>query len=209
MFAARHALLTGSRAPVLFDAVGAGAASGSSSFSWSHAISADARAIVVGVNSQGGNALTVKVGSTPMTQLGGYFNFTGTIYESLWGLLNPPTGSQTIAVTGAGNANAGNSVSYFNASGFGTVSTNSGSGTSASQSAASTLGERVFQMFAYSGAAGTTFTGYNQTSRWIQPGVSSVTYPAMIGDAAGAATVNFNATISSSSWGAMAVPLRP
>lgn len=194
-------------APVIFDAVGAGAASGSSGFSWSHTIGTSARAVLVGVSSQSGNALTVKVGSTSMTQLGSFFSFGPTVYMSLWELLNPPTGAQTIAVSGAGAANAGNSVSYNNVSGFGTVATNSGSGTTASQSITSATGQMVFQMFAYGGSAGQTFSAYNQTSRWVQAGVSSVTYPAMIGDAPGAATVNFSATISSGSWGAIAVPL--
>lgn len=84
---------------------------------------------------------TVTVGTTPLTLLGivsnggGSLALGGTGWTELWGLINPPTGSQTITVTeiinqaGAApialNATA---ISYTGVSQFGTAVTNSGSG---------------------------------------------------------------------------------
>jgi hypothetical protein len=62
----------------------------------------------------------------------------------------------------------------------------------------------------YGSTSGVGFTGYNQTNRQSLTNVSGGRRATLIGDAAGASTVNFSATApGSAAWGAMAVPLLP
>lgn len=199
-------------APVAFDSTGVGSAAQTSSLTWSHTIGSQANCCIVAVHS-GDVALSgisAKVGATSMTMLGTSYQYDTNKYLTLFRLLNPPTGSQTITVTFTGGtpfAN-GDSVTYRNVGGFGTTVTNTGTGTSASQSVSSGTGQMVVNLLGNVAGSGGGFTGYTQTSRYSTANVPSAGYPTLIGDAAGASTVNFGATLPSSlKWGSIAVPL--
>lgn len=191
--------------PVLYDATGAGQSAASGNLSWSHTIGTGATAVLVGLTSAGASP-TAKVGATSMTSLATIVVATGDRIR-VFGLLNPPTGTQTITVTTPGNTSGANSVSYKNVTSFGTGVTASGSGTGASQTVSSAAGQMVFQMFGSDGSSlGDDITSYNQTKRWGAD--LSISFPALIGDAVGVPSVNFTATApGASNWAGIAVPL--
>lgn len=199
-----------------FDAVGAAYAGISSTPSWLETIAANAAAILVGANINSASApatLTATVGSTPMTLLQNLAMPSGGGRVVIFGLLAPPTGSQTVTISigshGSGSVfTAANSASYINVSSFGTVATNTGTGTALSLSVPSSAGQRVFQIFGNAVSSG-SLSGYNQTSRYNQPYTSGTNFPTVMGDAAGAATVSFSATGSSGAWAGAGVPLIP
>lgn len=221
MFAARNAFFAGRPlVPVTFDVLGAGnqgsnSFSSSTAFTWAH--NAIGNAATVGVNSQGNGPQThaVTYNGVAMTLLGNIqYVATGTSHYamvSLWGMLNPPTGSKTVSATVSQSSNlgisgVGNSMSYKNVASFGTAVTNNGSGTALSvSSVASQLGGMVAAALASRSTE--TISAFNQTSRYNLTGsVENI----LLGDAPGAASVNFTATISASdTWGAVAVPLIP
>jgi hypothetical protein len=125
----------------------------------------------------------------------------------VFGLLNPSTGSQSIAATFGQSLGNGalNSVSYNNVASFGTIATGSGTGATASLSVPSAVGQMV--AMAFSGYT-TNFSGFNRTSRWNLGFNVGVNVAIVIDDAAGASPVAFSAT-TATGWGGIGVPLLP
>lgn len=203
-------ILSPARSYITYDSAGAGNTVGNaSSLSWSHTIAGNA--VLVGINIQTGtpSGVTAQVGSTPMTNLGVYNYYGGTSPTIIvFGLLSPPTGSQTITVTTpAGSYLAANSVSYFGVHGFGGNIINGNATSSASLAVPSALSPSVFQVFGTGGVSTPVFGSYNQTSRWSIASTAN-SGPILIGDASGIGGVTFSATQSSGNyWGGMAVPL--
>lgn len=202
-------------AGVSYDATGAGSSNYTSSWSWLHSISGNA--ILVGIAAYGTfnpPTITVTVGGVAATQLGYAVQLYGSDYLTVFtfGLLNPPTGSQTIVVTsGSGQLYcAADSVSYYGVFSFGTAVTASDPATTtAALSASSATGQMVFNAMGCIDKSG-SLTAYNQTTRYTIA-ASANNEPVLIGDAPGAATVNFSATVASGAtgWAAIAVPLVP
>jgi hypothetical protein len=90
---------------VAFDAVGPGAtgSTGTSPLTWTHTASGTNRAVIVGVSQMNGNftagQVTVTYGGTGMTFLGAQKSDNQTSGVAwLFGLVNPPTGGQTVSV---------------------------------------------------------------------------------------------------------------
>jgi hypothetical protein len=203
--------------PVAYDATGTGNGSNSSILNWTETISTLATAIVVTTAWQDTGAAdtaTAKVGSTSMTQLG-IIHIADSVnadndYIAMFGLLNPPTGSQTITTTittAAFYYQTANSVSYKNVSGFGTAVTNSGTTASMSVSVPSAVGQMAVAAFT-TGSVIVAASSFNQTSRYSTAGVGGTNDPLLIGDAPGASTVSFTATMTgASSWVGIGVPL--
>lgn len=150
---------------------------------------------------------TAKVGTSAMTQLGASPQMTnaGNFYRIVWfGLLNPPTGAQTISVTMDSGSNfcVAESVSYN--SRFGPLTTGSGTSSVPALSVPSAKGQMVVEAFT---TWNTNPSGYTQTSRY-SANVNSPARGFLVGDAPGASTVNFSAA-SCDQWTAAAVPLIP
>lgn len=199
-----------------FDAVGAGGLAPSTSpLTYTHVISSSATALLVGVSvvSIPGStvSITVKAGTTTLKELTGIQFGSASGYGRciyVFGLINPPTGSQTITVTfhGCEDASA-NSCSYVGVTGFGTPVRADGA-SHPSQSIDVDGGLALFQMF---GASSTdTFSGYSQTSRWNQPGSVGNNLATLIGDAAVSTpgTAAFTATqTATDDWGSIIVPM--
>ena len=188
-----------------FDAVGTGQAAAGTSLSWTHTIGGAASAIVVAVDAFSSTVPTIsaQVGTTPMALLGSAQYRTGadTALVYLFGLLNPPTGTQTITVITFPNEYlVGNSISYNNVTSFGAAATNSGSSASPSLSVSAATNEMVVQAF---GGFTTTFAAYNQTQRYNAPWANGVNLSFLMGDAPGASTVSFTCSEANSPWGAM------
>jgi hypothetical protein len=124
---------------VSFDAAASGGNTGSRSLSWTQAVSGSSRAIEVGVTVGGDSTqtVTVKDGTTSMTALTGKLNSNNATsgFLQVFGLANPPAGTNTITVTVSGgsvpDAVTGGSISYdgvSQTSPFGTAKTLTGAG---------------------------------------------------------------------------------
>lgn len=153
---------------------------------------------------------TVTYGGTPMTSLGaiGANNAALTAnsaFVELFHLGTVPSGAQTVAATvtvasGVLTQLAIGSISYTGVGSIGSLQTAFGSGSSNSISATSVAGHIALNSMM---AGGATLSSYSQTSRQVAPGL-------VLGDAAGAPTVSFTATNSSSSpWANLVVDLSP
>ena len=199
---------------VTFDAAGAGGTGTGTTvnFSWPHTITGNCLIVAVALYTAGSSTgETVKVGSTTVPVIGSY-NYAANSYVHFWGMMNPPTGPQTISLSYNGSAAqyvAAASVSYFNAGSIATaLGSNTGTGTAATQTVAAALGQMIVQAFTNNGAA--NFSGYNQNQRANISFVSGVNNTLLVGDAPGAASVVFNATASASvAWGAASVIVSP
>lgn len=102
---------------VLFDSAAGGNAGAGTSWSWGHVVGAYrvpvSSLLLVGIHSNGSTAPnSVKCGGVTMNLVVSYA-YTSSFFCTIYGLYNPPTGSQTIAVTSASSDFfAGSSVSY-------------------------------------------------------------------------------------------------
>jgi hypothetical protein len=203
---------------VAFNAVGAGdedsLSSTSITISWSHTCTDSNRAVTVGFTSfnsgqsQASQTRTVTYGGVGMTQLVSVDIGSNTFTE-IWGMLNPSTGAQTALVQiSSGSSTSrelvGNSVSYTGVNSFGANATNTGSSTTSSVTISSVIDEMV------SNAIGTRdklHSAYTKTQRYNNGGAGA---DVVIGDAAGAASVNFQSTLDvSGAWGSVAVRIVP
>jgi hypothetical protein len=197
-----------------FDSAGAGYVGTSASPSWSHTITGNCLIIPVLYSGSvsGGTTATCKVGSTTVPLLGSvpdYHSLSGTMETLLlFGMMDPPTGVQTITLsyTGISSAAAG-SMSYLNVASIGTPVTATGTGTALSLTVPSAAGNMVVNAFSdYS----STFSAYSQTSRTLRNYVSGSNFTFQAGDAPGAASVPFAVTASAANpWGGIGVTLTP
>jgi hypothetical protein len=141
----------------------------------------------------------------------GLYNPSSTLYLFALGLVGIPTGSKTVNLgLGAGTyLVAADSLTYKQAAGFGDVATNgAASGSAVSVSASSAVGQRVAAVFGTLFSSTSAFASFNQTSRRSFGGVAGGSRVTLIGDAPGAASVNFSATApGSGAWGGLAVPV--
>jgi hypothetical protein len=191
-------------------------------------IAATATALVVGVtvvtaaNTTSAPTISCKIGSTTLAQLGVYqYGPVGGVCSTvaLYGLINPPTGAQTITTTATPNPLASDAAylsvgvdTYTNVASFGTAQTANGSTAAPSHTVTSgATGGRIVQMFGVVQAnVSLTLSAYNQTQRQNVASGASSYGSCVMGDAAGAASVTISATLSSAaSWGSVAVPLNP
>lgn len=215
------------RPPVAFDAVSAysaSSASGSPTLTWTQNVSGSAAIAWVGVINYGAAAPapTVKIGSTPMNLLGSIswssqHIFSTNTYQLIWcayGLLNPPTGSQTFTAGGISGLYSATgeifaaSTSYFNVGSFGTFQSTTGSTASLSHTVTCGPRQSIAQGFfeAYAGATGPFFSAYNQNSRINNTGTGGIWM--VVGDAPGSASVPFTTTAAdANTWVSIAVPL--
>jgi hypothetical protein len=211
------------RGPVApaFDAVGGASNVGiTGSTTLTEDIGESATSLLVFASTQGASSLpsiAAKVGTTAMTELEaiqyieGSPNFTA-LYA--FGLLDPPTGEQTITLTLAGDTGDidANCISHSGVSGFGTAVVASGTGTAMSHTVTSgAANETIAQAFAGPVGSATTavISGYNRTTHFNGPG-GAAGNPLLIGDAPGAGSVAFTATSATGGdefWASIAVAL--
>jgi hypothetical protein len=209
---------------VYFDSLGTGVlgnnTNGLSSWSYNHAIGSAAQAILIGVsfsaNTSSGPAISVTVGGVAATLLAqipvysAYYTAYGTL--QLWGLLNPPTGNQTIAITSSITGFlAANSVAYRKVSTFRAAATNTG-GTVTSVSVTETSAATDMTVAIFQHMAGSMTQG--QGSGWgswtgngrVNVPFSSYYYPSLLmADQPGAApNVTSTASIAGGTSAGMA-----
>ena len=202
---------------VTFDSVGAGVVGvAGTTYSWSHTIGANAKALVVAANFYNVGLASptftnAKVGTTDLSVLGVFRNYTSSgwpCYTALLGVLNPPTGTQTVQFTTAATYTGCNSFAYNNVASFGAFATTTSDGsvgTPATYTGPATNGENmVFQMFAGYTTAFSSYTG--GTQRWNPSRGTSLAY--VVGDAVGTgSSINFSAVHGAYSYGAVSLIL--
>lgn len=208
--------------PIGFDAAGPGSHAGAASLTWTEVVGASANAAIVGA--MGNNAVSgVTFGGVAMSSLGA--TIVNGCDVSLWGLLKPPQGSQTVVVTYSASsfASAGG-VTYSGVNRFGTAVVATGTSTAPTVSLPGLTDPRkrgvCVMGSAYSVTSGQGFSGFSNgttgtppaQTRYNQTYTGSVNYPALIGDSPGvpsfSGSLNLSATLpSSSNWSAVAVPL--
>lgn len=167
---------------VAFDAVGpssAGAGSLTATDTWTHvSVGTTGLAGIVSVAFGSGSTATmaftlgVTWGGVAMTSLGKVAtdNSTTAGYVQMFGIIAPPTGSQTITVTctgGTPNSLAAGSISFTGVGSFGTAVTAFGSSAAAT---VSVTGTSVNNMMVSAVCAGSAISGAGTgvTSRWIK-----------------------------------------
>ena len=214
-----------------FDAAGpagspsAGVTGTTSPLSWTHVLSSNATAILVGVvnaNSNTDNVTSVTIGAsnTNVPLIGVAHNASG-VFTSWFGLLNPPTGSQTVKVNFSGSPSdmLAGSVSFVNAASFGSLfSASSGASLTSSQTVSvtsTTAGGMVAVTGSFGGQAWSAFTttGSGGTIRVSDPNSSTFagdmqaigTYPST----GSAMTVGLSAGLGSDLWTVGAVEVLP
>lgn len=207
---------------VAYDATGTGnhAILTSSGITNTHTLGANATAILVAVSNfiSGDTYASVTsnscvIGSTPMTLLGVVTdgNTASNGWTEVWGLINPPTGSQTITYKESAGASFPstiiNSVSYSGVASFGTAVTNFGSGLSLTTgSVVSAVGDMVFASISGDGGVHPLVLSGGGTQRYN--GSASASINLLIQDIAGAPTDTLTATSTGSAgWGTVAVDL--
>jgi len=200
--------------PVAFDAVGPGVGgafvTNSASLSWTHVMGGGPAGLLtvgvaLGTNANDGTlTLSVTYNGIAMTSLAKEHSNNGTRgYSQLFYLVNPPSGSHTVAVTIAGgNADLeGGSVSFTGVDPtvpLRNATLAAGSNTTATVSVPSAAGDMVVDVVvsanAITSSAKTLQWKKNQnTNSWGGNGAQST--------AAGAASVTMSYTITSGAWG--------
>lgn len=216
MFAARNAFFTPRVSTVAFDAISTGSVgSNQTSFGDTITIAADANAAIfwlwIYVTIVTRPTISVTLGGVSMTEHSTIRYYTDGAFFSLhltaFRLANPPTGSnKAIAVNTSNGVYFGtHTTSYKNVTTIGSGVTTSAATTNLSQTGVtSASGHLLAHAFA---AYQANITSYNQTTRANVPYASGAQLPAVIGDAAGASSVNFTASTTSAAWGGMAIDL--
>lgn len=192
----------GSELSVVYEATGTGGENtGTNSLSWTHTSAGGSNCAVILIGavaySAGAPTILCTYGTSQfiytLSELT-YYNASGQALGIFaFGIIGPPSGSQTISVGVSGATTsqlAGNTVSYQNVGSFGDFYDSSGTGTALSLSGiGSTAGQMVVGGFA---GAPYVLSSFNQTQRWNQTNTTSL--PMVIGDVAGGSTVDFTAT---------------
>jgi hypothetical protein len=197
-----------------FDAVASGQANGTGPFTFSHTTSGANRLLVVGILIHAGGGLTVTAvtyNGVAMTVIPSS-EVIGTYAVSMYSLIAPASGTNTVSISVSSNAEIGfGSVSFTGAdqtTPFGTANTATGTSTTPSVTVSSATDEIVMDtgiLF----HSGTLSVGANQTSRWssistggwvkhfgsTEPGDTSV-------------TMSWSNT-TSQGWAIAAVPVKP
>lgn len=199
----------------IYDSVGAGSAGLGATRSYTHTVGANTKAVVLYMNTSSASysttvapTPTVTFGGQAMELLGRTYAFTdGSTWTWLcaYGLLNPPTGAQTVSATLANSYTAMNTVAYTDVVGFGPVTTNTGSSTNPTITSSSATGNKVVvgALAAYTQAMSSVTT--NQRS--IQNYSNGVSYGLAIGDGDGPYQKTIACTAATGSWAGLAVDL--
>lgn len=198
---------------VNFDATGTFTPiSSGTTLSGTHTATGADRCVLVGVTYGTFSAITASAtyGGVAMTSLGRRaWNNTGNNWTEMFILLSPATGSQPVVITFSTSviAASGNSESYTSVASASAATLAHGSSTTPAITVPSGTNHRaVVVMGSNNSALAGGKSGFTQTQRY-NAGQTSAS--ALIGDAAGAATVSFSATQGSGAWSVVGVDLIP
>ena len=199
--------------------------SGTTSVSHSHTIASAGNALIVAVHGDwNGNtnpSISASIGGTALTNIRQINNWyprsaqSGGFYQSfaVFGIINPPTGSQTVTLTISNPGSLGTvliqSASYTGVASFGTYTNNSVLGTSQTVTSGSiAVDDACFNVFfAGRNNASAALSAYNRTSRHNVVGNAFGSIGFLLGDAAGTGSaITFTATTAFIGYG-VTVPM--
>jgi|GEM_PF-1092700 len=191
-------------------------ATGVSSFNWNHTTTTNGnRILVVSVTTFSNTAYrtvsSMTYAGAAMTKLSSQdcpIDGTGRCHTELWYKITPTSGTNSISVTLSGSADvAGGAVSYYGvdtANPFGTVATNSGSGTTYSVTVGGTSSQVLLGIVGDEGSGITQ--GGGQSGLWNTGAFFAINAGASKTGAPGA---GFSWTSGGNAWSAIGVPINP
>jgi uncharacterized repeat protein (TIGR01451 family) len=198
---------------------GVSSASGNtSSLAWSHTIGSGSNGIlIVGVSNRRSNRTVTNVtyGGQSLTRIGIQVSGGNTSRLEMWYLLAPPQGTALLTVNLSGNTDViGGAVSYFGVdqlAPMGTFSSTGGTGSSATVTITSAIGELVVGAIAAPGTAQSLTPGSGQISNWnVGTGTSGANERGAGSSQDGASSVMMSWGLGASAdWAIGAVSLRP
>lgn len=188
------------------------------STSWNHNVGGQGGCLLVGFTTNVGAGVTQNVVTTTVTYGGvamtslGRIVINDIIWTELWIMLNPPPGTNTVAVTASGGPAtgrqiAGNSVHYNYVASYRAMTTASNGFTNAiSQSSVSAPGEVMVNVM----GSQASITGYNQTARVTTTAGLSPNDVVRLGEAPGSnSSTTFSGTSGQAVWASGVVRLVP
>ncbi len=199
---------------VAFDAVGPSSSGGgtvgsatATSASWSHTCTGSNLVLVVGlaIGITGTGSSSVTYNGVSMTSLGAVNSNNATAgYCQLFGLVNPASGANTVAITTSpAGSITGGSLSFTGASGVGTAVTAFGSSTAPSVAVTGTTSGNVVADVVSNGS---TIASSNQTLRWLLDNNNDTAAGHGAGSTAAAGgSVTMSYSVTSDWWGMVAV----
>jgi hypothetical protein len=220
MFAAHAMMMTAHKAaPVAFHAVGTTAEANpfasTATVTQTPTVASGDALLACFVNDANGDTSAQTIGAvtcagTAMTQLVVVSTPASGILAAIYGLLTPTTGTPTVSVTVSG-ATVGrdlllNCLTYTGVSAFGATTSNTGSGTSESVTGPTGVGSNDMVVNLLGGSTLSPQTSYSQTQRVVTASGSGFCN-ILLGDAAGASSINFACSGNSNPWLGLAVRL--
>lgn len=197
---------------VAFDAVGPSSAgtTGSSPLSWTHTAGAGSNmAVIVGVSQMDGalslGSVTATYGGTAMTFLGARASNDSTAGAAwMFGLVSPPTGAQTVVVTGSGDQFIGGSISFTGVdqtTPFATAVTGAGDDTGGTNKPTATVSSAANNMVVDILVYGQGINGATGTQRWLDNvNTNSAAGNAVQSTYAGASSVTTTYNVAGLDW---------
>lgn len=197
------------------DAVSSTSGNGAGPFSWSHTCSGSDRVLFVGISHYDSSDTVsgVTYNSVAMTAVPSGATNNGQFYVSLWYLIAPATGSNTVSVTFTGGVfdfKAG-SVSFTGAdqtTPLGTAVTATGSSTTPSVTVTSATGEIVLDTLVIVHSGTLTVDG-SQAQRWNGTGGSGFIKGGGSTESGAASTTMSWSNSTSQDWAIVGVPVKP
>lgn len=197
------------------DAVSSTSGNGAGPFSWSHTCSGSDRVLFVGISHYDSNDTVsgVTYNSVAMTAVPSGATNNGQFYVSLWYLIAPATGSNTVSVSMTGSVfDIGMAAISFTGSHqttpYGTAVTATGSSTTPSVVASSASDEIVLDTLTIV-HSGTLSVGADQTSRWNTNTANAFIKMAGSTEPGVASTTMSWSNSTSQDWAIVAVPVKP
>jgi hypothetical protein len=195
-----------------YDATGTGGSIGGSSatsFTWTHTAAAGSTVIAALMYNIG--PVSIKYGSSSMTQIGSNSTDSGGNVVALYRLIGAPGGAQTVTVTcPAFMVGAGNTVSVTSVTSLGTPTNVNDGGTpttSLSQPVTCAANQLIIQAFEDLAAAGAD-AGITVTGGGTRRSLVSYSTTAILSVSTAIATTTFTATLAApQSWAGIAVVL--
>ena len=197
------------------DAISTVSGSGVGPFSWLHTCTGSDRLLIVGIAHYDSvdSVSGVTYNGDAMTAVPSGATNNGEYYITLYYLIAPDTGSNTISVSVTGNVfdfgGAGISITgAHQATPLGTAATATGTSTAPSVNVTSASGELVVDALAIV-HGGTLSVGSGQTSRWNAPTANAFVKHAGSTEAGAATTTMSWSNSTSQAWAIAAVPVKP
>lgn len=195
---------------ITFDAATGNKVTSATSNTWSHTVASGKSNQILVVSVDAGASITgVTYGGQSLTSLGSVTYNGATETLSMWYLLAPPTGANNIIATASGTTFIiGTSASYYGvaqSSIFGTLATNSGTGTASSNTVTTTSAQQMVIDLVNNAAASTDTAGASQTLRF-QPATSGAATADIV---ATGSSMSLSWTFSTGAWAELSVAMNP